>query len=63
VNRSYDIFEKLPDGAVMWRECVTGREEALLQLAAFGQKSGNEFFALHTPTGEVVGRTNAPAAG
>jgi hypothetical protein len=61
VNGSYDIFEKLQDGAVLWRECVAGREETLLRLAELGRQSKNEFFALYTLTGEIVGRVNAPA--
>jgi hypothetical protein len=28
MRRDYDVFEKFPDGSVIWRACITGRHEA-----------------------------------
>ena len=55
----YDIFERLPDGSPMWRKWVDRLEKARTELNLLASKSKHEFFALHTPTGEIVIRVNA----
>jgi hypothetical protein len=58
VYREYDIFEQLPDGNVEWRGVVVGLDAARARLDSLAKHSKNEFFALHTPTNEIVERVN-----
>jgi len=58
LDLDYDIFEAFPDGDIGWRTCVLGLENACLKVAQLGKLSSNEFFALHSPTQEVVARVN-----
>jgi hypothetical protein len=60
MNREYDIFEKLPDGSMLWRTMVKGFENAVAGLAKLGNLSPNEHFAIHTPSNMVVARVNEP---
>jgi len=57
MNRNCDIFERLPDGAVIWRECFTGLEGAKTILDGLAGSSENEFHA--TPAMEIVARMNS----
>ncbi len=58
MNREYDLFEKFPDGSTIWRDFVVGLEVARQRLQHLAQESTNEFFAIHTPTKEIVAREN-----
>ena len=58
MNREYDIFERLPDGSVLWRAFVQGLEPARAKLNQLASSSKNEFFAIHTPTKEITVRVN-----
>jgi hypothetical protein len=58
MDRQYDIFEKLPEGAVVWRAFIPGLDNALAELKKFGKLSPNEFFAFHAPSKETVARVN-----
>jgi hypothetical protein len=58
MDRSYDIFEKLPNGKILWRGCVHGLDIAHAKVYEFGRRSRSEFFAIHTPTHEIVARVN-----
>lgn len=60
MNREYDIFEQLPDGGVVWRGFVIGIEAARTKLHVLADGSQHEFFAMHTPTREIVERVNTP---
>jgi hypothetical protein len=51
VNRTYDLFEKMPNGDVLWRGCVSGLEPARRKLA---RCNGNEYLLMHVPTSEIV---------
>jgi hypothetical protein len=62
VDRNYDIFEKFPDGSVLWRAFVPGLENAQKKLQELATLSPNEHFAMHTPSKDIVGRVNAPKA-
>ncbi len=57
-DRSYDLFEKLPDQSVVWRGIVHGLQDAKLKLGELAAKTNNECFAMYLPTQEVVGRVN-----
>jgi hypothetical protein len=63
MNREYDIFEKLPDGSVLWRAFVQGLEPARAKLGELASSSKNEFFAIHTPTKDIVVRVNVAQEG
>lgn len=58
MDREYDIFEVHPNGDLLWRECVTGLENARMKVEELGRQSTNPFFAAHTPTKEIVARVN-----
>jgi hypothetical protein len=61
VNREYDLFEKFPDGSVLWRAYIPGLENAIAELKRLGTISSNEHFAIHTPTKAIVARVNVKA--
>ncbi len=61
MDRTYDLFEKLSDGSVLWKSTVTGLNAALAELQELGSSSSNEHFAMHLPSKAVVARVNAPA--
>ena len=60
VDREYDIFEKFPDGYVLWKGCVAGLEDAIAKLKHQASLSPNEHFVRHTPTAAIVARLNVP---
>jgi hypothetical protein len=58
VDREYDIFEKLPDGGVLWLAVVRGHENAIAKLKELAKNSPNEHFVIHTPTKAIIARMN-----
>jgi hypothetical protein len=46
MRRQYDIFEKFPDGTVIWRCCVFGQVETERKIQDLIAHSSNEFFAI-----------------
>jgi hypothetical protein len=62
MDREYDIFERLPDGSILWRTVIKGFENALAALTKLGGGSPNEHFAIHTPTNTIIARVNEPEA-
>lgn len=56
VDREYDIFEKLPEGAVLWRGAVQGKENAIAKLREVAAGSTNEHFVLHVASNAVIAR-------
>lgn len=58
VNRAYDLFEKFPDGSVLWKGCIAGLEEAIAKLKHEAGLSPNEHFVRHSPTNAIVARLN-----
>ncbi len=66
VDRTYDIFEVLPDGNRLWREAVKGHELAVSRLKALAGDTQNEFLLMHVPTKTVIAvlpaTHNAPRA-
>ena len=52
MRRVYDVFEKFPDGAVIWRACAFGQYEAQRKLQELAEHSTNEFVAVDILTGE-----------
>lgn len=60
MERSYDIFERMPDGTLLWVAAVQGHEEAIIKLKWWGEKRSNEFRLMHLPTSAVIAVVNAP---
>jgi hypothetical protein len=42
MERQYDLLEKLPDGALIWRGTVAGHENAIRSLKELPSKTKNE---------------------
>ena len=62
MNREYDLFEKLPDGAPVWHQHVVGLENAREMLKAIASTTRNECFAMYLPSKEIVARLNVKEA-
>jgi len=58
MDRQYDLFEKLPDGQVLWRTVITGRDESLDASRLLAETTTNEVFAMYFPTNDVIGTLN-----
>ena len=61
MERTYDIFEKLPDGSMVWKTTITGHEAAIAKLREIAGKSKNEIQVLHLPTKALIAAINAKA--
>ena len=59
VERTYDIFEKHPDGTMLWKETVNGHEAAIAKLREVAAKTTNEVQVLHLPTKSLIATMNA----
>ena len=53
----YEIFEQLPNGAVL-RAVVPGLFETQRVLFELGEKTNNECYAMYPQTQEIVARVN-----
>ena len=60
MERTYDIFEKMSDGSVLWRAAIPGHEAAIRQLRELASQSTNEFQLMHIPTKTVIATINTP---
>jgi hypothetical protein len=58
VDREYDLFERLADGAPTWRGGALGLVEVRQKLLRLSKLTQNECFAIHLPTKEIVARVN-----
>ena len=54
VNREYDLFEVFPDGALVWRGPVSGRDDAIRKLQELSAETGNELRLMHVPTKTLI---------
>jgi hypothetical protein len=57
----YEIFEQLPNGAVL-RAVVPGLFETQRTLFELGQRTGNECYAIYPPAMEIIARVNSSDA-
>jgi hypothetical protein len=57
--RTYDLFEVMPKGELIWRTKVEGHEAAIAKLEESAKKSRNEFRLMHLPTNAVIATINA----
>jgi hypothetical protein len=54
VQRDYDIFERRPISGPIWRGHVAGLPSVCGKLEEIAAKTGNDCFAIHLPTKEIV---------
>jgi len=54
MEREYDLFEVFPDGSLIWRQSVTGHENAIRRLRELVELSDNEFRVMHIPTNTLI---------
>lgn len=58
MDRTYDIFEKLQDGTMLWKASVVGHDAAIVELKARALRGTNEFRLMHMATNTVVAVMN-----
>lgn len=58
MERTFDIFERIAHG-VVWRAAIAGELEAVNKLKELANASEHEFFAIHTPTREIIAKVDA----
>jgi len=61
MERSYDIFEVMPDGTLIWRATVVGHEPAIIALKNMAAQTKNEVLLMHLETRTTIAIMNAPA--
>jgi hypothetical protein len=54
MDREYDLFEVFPDGSLVWRDSVTGHENAIRRLRELVELTDNEFRVMHVPTNTLI---------
>jgi hypothetical protein len=54
MDREYARFEIFPDGSHVWRDSVTGHENAIRRLRELVRVTNNEFRVMHLPTGSLI---------
>jgi hypothetical protein len=59
MDRTYDLFEKYPDGTMMWKDSISGHEIAIRKLQELAAKTLNECCLMHLATNSVIARMNA----
>lgn len=60
MGQEYDLFEKFPDGAMIWKGNFLGRENAIQKLQEFAVTTPNECFVMHLPEKTVIASMNSP---
>jgi hypothetical protein len=58
MQRDYDLFELLADGSPIWRDRAKGLAEVRRKIKELSHVTGNECYAIHTRTKDVVARVN-----
>src|ERR1700691_2801751 len=62
MERDYDLFEVLPDGAVVWQETVSGHENAIRKLVELSKRTTNEVRVMEFSTNSLIGLLKGPQA-
>jgi hypothetical protein len=60
MERTYDIFEVMPDDSLIWRCAVTGHDRAILRLKELASDTSNEVRLMHVPTKALIAEMNVP---
>ena len=63
MEREYELFEQLSDGAPIWRGHASGLHNVRAKLEEMARNTPNECFAIYLPTKEIVARLNVRARG
>ena len=58
MDRTYDVFERLSDGTMVWRATVVGHEVALRKLRELARLGDNEFRLMHLDTQTIIATIN-----
>jgi hypothetical protein len=58
MDRTFDIFEVLPDESPLWKACVLGAQNVVGVLSDIGKGTPNECFAMNMDTREILARVN-----
>lgn len=58
MSHDYDIFEKLPDGALVWRNSVSGYYEAMHKLKELAAETSNEVRLMDLKANAVIAAMN-----
>ncbi len=56
--RTYDLFEVMPDGDLIWRAKIEGHESAVHELQQAARRSANEFRLMHIPSMTLIATIN-----
>ena len=58
MDHQFDLFEVFPDGSPLWREAVTGHENAMLKLKELSSKTTNEVRIIDLKANAVIAAMN-----
>jgi hypothetical protein len=58
MDRDYDLFEVFPDGSLVWRDSVTGHENAIRRLIELTALTPNEIRVMHILTNSLIAVLN-----
>ena len=60
MEREYDLFEVFPDGSLIWRQSVTGHENAIQRLRELVELTDSEFRVMHVLTNTLIASMKRP---
>jgi hypothetical protein len=60
MERTYDIFEKMKDGSILWRVAIPGHEAALCKLKEMAAQSPSEFQLRHLASNTLIASISMP---
>jgi hypothetical protein len=60
MDRTYDVFERLPDGTSLWGASVVVQDEAICNLTELAATGPDEFRLLHLATNTLGVAINVP---
>jgi hypothetical protein len=58
MDRDYDLFEVFPDGTLIWRESITGHEDAIRRLRELSELTVNELRVMHILSNTLIASLN-----
>jgi hypothetical protein len=60
MERAYDLFEHFAGGSPIWRETVSGPEDAIRRLRELAERTINEVRRMYIPTNTLIAAMNGP---
>jgi hypothetical protein len=61
MDLTLDIFEKLPEGASIWRAAVNGPQDAIGKLQELSLHTDNELYVVDLRTKAVIATKQSPS--